>query len=131
LAAADVIVFPYRHTEESASGALRFVLPVGRPVIVTDLPIFDDARGAALLVDATDLTKLKDGVRGVLTDSDLRRDMAERAASAARRDRWSRVVAAHREIYTGARTASRHRAAAELPSMPNVADVGSDHTVEY
>ena len=39
----DAIVLPYRQTEESSSAALRFVLPIERPIIATDLPIFDDA----------------------------------------------------------------------------------------
>ena len=38
----DAIVLPYRQTEESSSAALRFVLPIERPIIATDLPIFDD-----------------------------------------------------------------------------------------
>jgi len=43
LMAADVIVLPYHPTEESASAALRFVLPLGKPLVATDLPIFADA----------------------------------------------------------------------------------------
>ena len=43
LRGADAIVLPYRQTEESSSAALRFVLPIERPIIATDLPLFDDA----------------------------------------------------------------------------------------
>jgi len=42
LSMADVIVFPYQNTGESASGAVRYGLSVGKPVLVTPLPIFDD-----------------------------------------------------------------------------------------
>lgn len=36
----DVLVYPYRTTEQGASGAARFGLASGRPVVTTDLPIF-------------------------------------------------------------------------------------------
>lgn len=39
---ADIIVFPYQGTGESASGAVRYGLAAGRPVAVTPIPIFDD-----------------------------------------------------------------------------------------
>ena len=41
-------------TRSLASGALRFVLAAGRPVIVTDETIFADCREAVLPVDPSD-----------------------------------------------------------------------------
>jgi glycosyltransferase involved in cell wall biosynthesis len=101
----DAIVLPYHQTEESSSAALRFVLPIERPIIATDLPIFDDARDALLLVDADDPSSLTDAVRQILVDGDLRRDLADRSAMAARQFRWQRVADHHRDIYTAARRA--------------------------
>ena len=115
LSAADVIVLPYRQTEESSSAALRFVLPVGRPIVATDLPIFADARDALMLVDPADPTALEDAVRRVMLDPALRSDLAERTVTAAGRFRWSRSVADHREIYATARAASRRRRADSRP----------------
>ena len=42
LVKADVVVFPYQGTGESASGAVRYGLASGRPVAVTPIAIFDD-----------------------------------------------------------------------------------------
>lgn len=42
LSLAEVTAFPYRHTQESASGAVRMAIAAGRPIVVTPLPIFDD-----------------------------------------------------------------------------------------
>ncbi len=39
---ADVVIFPYQGTGESASGAVRYGLASGRPVAVTPIAIFDD-----------------------------------------------------------------------------------------
>lgn len=48
LQAADVIVFPYQETAESASGAVRFGLAAHRPVACTPLGIFSDLEGNGL-----------------------------------------------------------------------------------
>ena len=42
LAAAEIIVYPYQHTQESASAAVKMGLASGAAVAVTPLPIFDD-----------------------------------------------------------------------------------------
>jgi glycosyltransferase involved in cell wall biosynthesis len=105
----DAIVLPYGHTEESSSAALRFVLPLERPIVVTDEPIFMDCRQWVLHVDPTDPRSLEDAIRRVLTDPQLKADLADGAATGARRFRWSRVVADYREIYAAARRACRSR----------------------
>ncbi len=68
LVTSDVIVLPYRDTGESSSAALRFVLPLGRPVVVTDQRLFDDAADSLLVVKSNDVSGIADGVRRVLTD---------------------------------------------------------------
>lgn len=110
LRAGDAIVLPYRATEESSSAALRFVLPLERPIIASDLAIFADSREALYLVDPADPRSLEDAVRRVLLDPALQADLAGRAAADARRTRWERVVADHLEIYARARAARARRA---------------------
>lgn len=48
LEAANVVVFPYQETAESASGAVRFGLAARRPVATTPLRIFADLEGQGL-----------------------------------------------------------------------------------
>ncbi len=115
----DAVVLPYRDTGESSSAALRFVLPAERPVIVTDQPIFADCRDSVLAVDPADPTSMQDALRRVLVDTDLQRDLAERARLGARRFRWSRIVQDHRDIYAAARAAyDRRRSSFEMPAKP-------------
>lgn len=52
LRACDLLVFPYRATAESASGAVSFGIASGRPVATTRLPIFDDVAPAVFQIDA-------------------------------------------------------------------------------
>ena len=109
LRGADVIVLPYRDTGESSSAALRFVLPLGRAIAVTDQPLFDDARGSVLVMEANDVDGIVRTVGRVLDDPDLREDLAARAAQRSLAFRWERVVAEHRRIYAEARRAVRRR----------------------
>jgi glycosyltransferase involved in cell wall biosynthesis len=109
LRAADVIALPYGDTEESSSAALRFLLPLERPLVITDRPVFADCREWSLAVDPDDPQGIEDAVRRVLVDPELRNALAIRAGDGARRFRWSRVVADHREMYVDARRAGRER----------------------
>ncbi len=109
LRSADVIVLPYHETGESSSAALRFVLPLGRAVVVTDRRLFDDAADSLLVVESNDVAGIADGVRRVLADPELRRDLADRAEQRSIGFRWERVVAEHRRIYDEARRASVRR----------------------
>ena len=117
LRAADVIVLPYRETGESSSATLRFILPLGRAVVVTDEPIFADSRDALFMVNPTDPMGIESAVRRVLVDTELQQDLADRAATRAHRFRWRRVVADHRDIYIRAKRAGRARRARQRSSV--------------
>jgi glycosyltransferase involved in cell wall biosynthesis len=109
LRSADAIVLPYRETEESSSAAIRFVLPLERPVIATDLQIFADCRDAILTIEPNDPSAIEDAMRRVLNDEELADDLANRARLFAKRLRWSRIITEHREIYAAARRSYRER----------------------
>jgi glycosyltransferase involved in cell wall biosynthesis len=124
LRAADVIALPYGETEESSSAALRFLLPLERPLVITDRPVFADCREWTLAVDPEDPQGVDDALRRVLVDPELRDALAARAADGARRFRWSRVIADHREIYVAARRSGRERRSDHNPLR--VAEVRED-----
>ena len=116
LRAADVIVLPYDPTPESASGAARFVLSAGRPVIATDLPIFSDAGEAILRVPHGDSAALAIAMRSVLDDPGRATELAFRAESRAAETRWDLVAAQHLDVYRRAARAARQRAATRAAS---------------
>lgn len=99
LRSADVIVLPYHATGESSSAALRFILPLGRAVAVTDQPLFADARDAVLTMESNDVAGIAAAIGRVLADEQLRSDLARQADNRAMAFRWERVVAEHRRIY--------------------------------
>jgi len=49
LAQADLVVFPYQSTKESASGAVRMAVAAGAAIAVTPLEIFSDIEAAIVL----------------------------------------------------------------------------------
>jgi glycosyltransferase involved in cell wall biosynthesis len=50
----DCLVFPYEESSESASGAIREVIGLGKPIIVSEASIFDEFREMTWTTDAKD-----------------------------------------------------------------------------
>ncbi len=71
LGAADLVVFPYQHTAESASGAVRLALSAGAPVACTPLEIFDDVRPVTLRLPGTTPQEIAAGLLDILRDEGL------------------------------------------------------------
>jgi glycosyltransferase involved in cell wall biosynthesis len=63
---AELIVFPYQHTQESASGAVRQGLAANRPVICSPLSIFDDLADAVLFLPGGSVEDIQQGIRDFL-----------------------------------------------------------------
>lgn len=62
LGMADAIVFPYQHTQESSSAAVRWGLSTGRPVFCTPLAIFEDVADAVTFLPGTDSQAMAEGI---------------------------------------------------------------------
>ncbi len=72
LHAADVIVYPYQHTEESSSAAVRAGLAALRPVAVTPLPIFKDVADYCYTLPGTSALDIAEGLRKLIADPERR-----------------------------------------------------------
>lgn len=85
LSEADIIVYPYQGTVESASGAVRYGLAAGSAVAVSPLPIFDDVSGATFRLPGTSPEQIASGVQalaGKLRANDqVVRETLQRSAS--------------------------------------------------
>ena len=62
LSLAEVVVFPYQNTQESASAAVRMALSTGSAIATTPLPIFQDIASAAHTLSGTTATDLAQGL---------------------------------------------------------------------
>lgn len=66
LRAANLSVFAYHSASESASGAVRYGLSSGKPVMVTDIPIFSELGDAVWKVKNSDPKTLANAIKDVL-----------------------------------------------------------------
>jgi glycosyltransferase involved in cell wall biosynthesis len=93
LSSARLIVFPYQHTQESSSAAVRLGLASGAPVACTPLPIFDDLEDAVYRLPATDMESLAHGIRAHLAlDAEALEQQAARQQNWLAAHAWPRVA---------------------------------------
>jgi hypothetical protein len=62
-------VFPYQHTQESSSAAVRWGLAVERPVLCTPLPIFEDVSSAVGWLPGTEPDDISLGLQAFMKES--------------------------------------------------------------
>lgn len=78
LADSDLVVFPYQHTGESSSAAVRYGLAANVPVAVTPLSIFDDVAPVVFKLPGVDPKSIAQGIQtimdGIQKDSDFVRE---------------------------------------------------------
>lgn len=75
LSSSDMIIYPYKPSGESASGAVRYGIATGKPVLVSPSPIFDDVSAAVHYMSGTSPQNIVDGVLRVVkvcNDKDTR-----------------------------------------------------------
>ncbi len=98
LNAADLIVFPYQDTGESASGAVRYGLMTGKPVAVTPLAIFEDVASATHRLPGQTPEAIADGLQSIMQDLLVQSPAAQAIANQS--EAWR---AAHRYSLLGRR----------------------------
>jgi glycosyltransferase involved in cell wall biosynthesis len=108
LSATDMIALPYEFTKESSSAALRFVLATGRPVVTSDLEIFEDASEAVLrLPTPVDPAELARRLEELWLDDAQAARLAALSQEYSRSSSWQLVAARTVELYD--RTIARRR----------------------
>ncbi|NEX21824.1 glycosyltransferase [Thiorhodococcus mannitoliphagus] len=93
LALADLIVFPYQHTQESSSAAVRMAISAERPIAVTPLEFFEDVAEVVLRLPGSTPTDLAEGLNQMLSrlaSPAFERETTERVRDFAERHRSSR-----------------------------------------
>ena len=71
----DAIVLPTQATQEASSASLRVALAAGSPVLVTPLPIFDEAGAAVARAENTSPASMAAALERLLADRDARQNL--------------------------------------------------------
>ncbi len=87
----DLVVLPYRKSEESASGAFRTALVSLVPLAVSDVSIFEEAEEAAARVSAEEPAQLAEAISALLGDRQRRQSLQAAAASWLEQHDWGRT----------------------------------------
>ena len=89
----DVIALPYQASKEGSSAALRSALGAGVSVMVTPLPLFDEAADAVHRAPGFDAAALADKLGHLLVDTRMRGELQQAAEVWCKQRAW-RIVAA-------------------------------------
>ncbi|WP_068094691.1 glycosyltransferase [Novosphingobium rosa] len=102
LSEANLVVFAYQNTAESASGAVRYGMTANQPVAVTPIPIFDDLQNSVYRFSGTSPEAIADGIERILASIENRDDeyklVSERASSWRKEHDYRRVAKRLRNI---------------------------------
>ncbi len=98
LQASDVVVLPYREEGESCSGAARFALASGRPVLVSRSSMFFDIAAETHQLDAPTPDGIARGIEQVIGDSSRAEDLVRRARERCQRDAWPNIGRAYAQL---------------------------------
>ena len=88
LTACDYIVFPYKETKESASGAVTIGLSANRPVLVSPSDIFSDLENVTLKMADSNEESIVDAVLKLESDGEFRGALIEKQRSWLRERSW-------------------------------------------
>jgi glycosyltransferase involved in cell wall biosynthesis len=91
LGAADVVIYPYQNTQESASGAIRLGLSSRTPVAHTPLPIFDDVADITYELPGVNAEDIASGLARLLNDGERLASLAQKQARWLEVHSWRRL----------------------------------------
>ncbi len=99
LSACTIIVLPYQANNESSSGSAHFAISAHRPLITSDVSIFDPLSDYVFRYDSNSSEGLLDAMLQVLYDDDLMLSLTNKAITASRRLSWKHIASQHLELY--------------------------------
>lgn len=97
----SIVLVPYRHLE-GHSGTVTIAFSFGKPLITTDVsefPTLIEGSGAGRCVPRESADALADALVSLLSDEDLRNQMADRSSQMAESLSWDTIAERHLEIY--------------------------------
>lgn len=91
LECADVIVFPYQNSNESSSAAVRFGLASNRPVLCSQLEIFEDVKEVVHFLPGVDPNSISSGIVSLLNMPEMLNSKHEIQQEWLQEHSWERI----------------------------------------
>jgi len=105
LKSADLIVYPYQASNESASGAVKMGVASGRPIAVTPLQLFEDLpNDVAYRFSGFSWNEIAEGVDTLLNDKEIQESMTNNMENYRRERDWALLSERLFRIVEGCRT---------------------------
>lgn len=92
LAGCDLVVLPYDHSRDSASGAVRVSMSSLAPVLTTDVNIFAELRDVVAQVEGNAPSQLASAITALLKDSQRRADIQKAMQAWLEHHDWERIA---------------------------------------
>ena len=100
LQSCDVVVLPYKETQESASGAVRFCVATQKPLITTKRKIFEEFKDCAIQIDETIPELIAEGIKKALLP-EISKKLVENEKTYIAKTSWYETAKKFYELYCG------------------------------
>ena len=101
LSCIDIFIMNYKESPAGGgnSAALRTLLRVQKPIIVSDTFYFADMNSEVLKVKNMDVNSIKEKIKYVWENKDFAMKMIETANNYLENNSWDRLIERHLEVY--------------------------------
>ena len=94
----DMIVMPYKETKESSSAAIRFALSSQRPIITTNVPIFDEFRNEIFYIDKCSSKHIAKGIMYLKNNKELQDKLIMNSKEKVEAHGWANIANQYKKI---------------------------------
>jgi glycosyltransferase involved in cell wall biosynthesis len=88
----DMVVMPYKDTKESASGAIRLAISSLKPIIVTNVKIFDDFRNEAFTIEKCSPENIAKGIMSLNDNKRLQETLVFKSKEKIANQNWDNIA---------------------------------------
>jgi glycosyltransferase involved in cell wall biosynthesis len=94
----DIIVLPYKYSDQPTSAGLRFALSALRPVITTDSPIFKSFQAETYKIVDSNPKNISDAINILYKDSSIYNDILSATKQRVKEESWETVAKKYTSI---------------------------------
>ncbi len=98
LRSSDMIVMPYKETKESSSAAIRFALSSQKPIIATNVPIFDEFRNEVFTIEKCSPENITKGIMDLKENKELQEKLIANYKAKTEAQGWDKIAKTYEKM---------------------------------